>query len=79
MRRSGRNRRRRARGIVKPRPDKVKELLLRAMLHAIFLCLMGLLELLQLVLDGFRSTGTFEDVIVQHVDRLRCVGEGFDR
>ena len=58
MRRSGRNRRRRARGIVKPRPDEIKELLLRAMLHAIFLCLMGLLELLQLVLDGFRSTGT---------------------
>ena len=64
---------------MKPRPHDIKELLLRSMPHGIFLSMMSVLEALKLCLDAFGGTGAFEDMVVQDIDGLRCIGEGFDR
>lgn len=46
--------------------------------HGIFLRVMSVLEALKLRLDAFGGPGTFEDMVVQDVGGLRCVGKGFD-
>ena len=63
---------------MKPRPDDIKELLLRSMPHGIFLRVMSVLEALKLRLDAFGGTGAFEDMVIQDIGGLRCVSEGFD-
>jgi hypothetical protein len=64
---------------VKPRPDVIEELLLRAVPHCIFLRMVSVLKTLELPFDIFGGFRTFEDMIVQYVYSLRCVGESFDR
>ena len=63
---------------MKPRPDDIKELLLRSMPHGIFLRVVSVLEALKLRLDAFGGTGTFEDMVMQDIGGLRCVSKGFD-